>query len=253
MNNSNFYVDELVLFTPESIDKATLCYSGFSTVTEYESLIECLHINERISFAKLQYEKRIRSYLLGRFVAKQAIAALTAEKDLANICIEAGVFHQPVVVSNHGNIQVSITHCDNFGVAIAFPEFHPMGIDLEKIDHNKRNILGKQITSFEKKLIAALLVEEIGFTLLWTVKEALSKTIKTGLLTPFEVFEVSQIELSDNYIICNFKNFTQYQALSLAVDDYLCSLVLPLKTKLEFDIDLFMTRFTSIVIGRKKN
>jgi 4'-phosphopantetheinyl transferase len=252
MNNSNFYLDELVLWTSEGIDKAMLCYGGFSTITEYESLIQYLHHNESISFAKLKFEKRIRSYLLGRFVAKQAIAALTAEKDLANIDIEPGVFNQPVVVSNHANIQVSITHCDDLGVAIAFPEVHPMGIDLEKINYNKRDILGRQITAFEKKLADALLVEETGLTLLWTVKEALSKTIKTGLLTPFEVFEVSQIELSGNFIRCNFKNFTQYRALSFVIDDYLCSLVLPQRTRLEFDIVSFLTCFTMIALGRGK-
>lgn len=75
-----------------------------------------------------------------------------------------------------------------------------------------------------------------GLTLLWTAKEALSKVLRTGLMTPFEIFEISKIEINDNYTMCYYKNFTQYKAISFTVYKYMCSMVYPLKTRIKFDI-----------------
>lgn len=60
-------------------------------------VIPHLHIYERKFFSTLKFQKRARSYLIGRFVAKQAIARLSGEDNLANILIQSGVFNQPIV------------------------------------------------------------------------------------------------------------------------------------------------------------
>ena len=184
---------------------------------------------------------------MGRFVAKQAVAALTGEKNLTDIFIQSGIFTQPIVVSGKSNIQVSITHCDDFGAALAFPEAHPMGIDIERISNRERDVLEKQITMAEKEQLRSCpLSYESGLTLLWTAKEALSKVIKTGLMTPFEVFEISRIEMHDNYVMSYYKNFAQYKVISFAINRYMCSLVHPLKTKMQFDIHSIKENFAFI-------
>jgi 4'-phosphopantetheinyl transferase len=244
MQNIRVYIDELGIIRPENIFKATLCCCFFSGKADYEGIIQHLHAQERNYYNTLKFEKRIRSYLMGRFVAKQAVAALTGEKKLTNIYIQAGIFTQPIVSSNQ-NIQVSITHCDDVGVAIAFPEAHPMGIDLEKIDPNKRDTLQRQITEDEEDRIrSCALCYETGLTLLWTAKEALSKVLKTGLMTPFEVFEISKIELHDNYLMCYYKNFAQYKVIAFTIGSYMCSIVHPLKTQLCCDIQALKSNFT---------
>lgn len=244
MLKRSVYFDELSLIRSDKIFKATLCCCFFSRIIDYEGLVQYLHTKERNYYNTLKFKKRIRSYLLGRYVAKQAVAVLTGEDDLTNILIESGIFTQPIVVSNKQNVQVSITHCDDFGAALAFPEAHPLGIDLEKISPNKRDVLERQITEDEKKLISSSTFSyEAGLTLLWTAKEALSKVLKTGLMTPFKVFEISKIEIHDNYAMCYYKNFTQYKVISFTIYKYMCSMVHPLKTRIQFDIYSFKEYF----------
>ena len=247
MQKRCIYVDEFDLIRPENIFKATFCCSYFSSLADYKEIIKYLHPQEHNYYNTLKHEKRIRSYLMGRFVAKKAVAALSGKENLTNIYIQPGIFTQPIVVSDKQNIQVSITHCDDFGAGLAFPEAHPMGIDLEKISHDKRYVLERQITKAEKELISSCPFSYMaGLTLLWTVKEALSKVLKTGLMTPFEVFEISKIELYDEYAICYYQNFTQYKAISFTVYRYMCSIVHPLKTKIQLDIPSFKKNFAFI-------
>lgn len=235
------------LIRPDNVFKATLCCCFFSSITDYEELVQYLHAQELKYYKKLEFEKRIRSFLLGRFAAKQAVGALIGEEDLKNILIQSGVFTQPIVLSKKQNIQVSITHCDDFGTALAFPEAHPMGIDLEKISPDKREVLERQITNAERERVKACSFSyDAGLTLLWTAKEAISKVLKTGLMTPFEIFEISKIEIHDNYVMGYFKNFAQYKVISFAIYRYLCSIVLPIKTEMHFDIYSFKEHFAFI-------
>jgi len=240
MKSGIVYIDELSLIRPETTLKATLCHYYLAGTTNYDELIQHLHIRERKDYNTLKFNKQVRSFLMGRMAAKQAVSALNNEKKLADIIIQAGIFAQPIVISSGKNIQVSITHCEDYGTAIAFPEVHPMGIDLEKIDPLKREVLAGEITAFENKMIVSAVIQyDAGLTLLWTVKEALAKVLKTGLMTPFEVFEISRINFCENFTICYFKNFAQYKAISFSIGNYMCSIVHPLKTDLRIDIQTF--------------
>lgn len=244
------YLEELDLIRPENTYKAALCCFFYPPNADYRELIQYLHFQERNYYHKLRFEKRIRTYLMGRFVAKHAVASLTGEANLTNIIIQSGIFTQPVVAPNQGNIQVSITHCDPLGAALAFPEAHPMGIDLEKISFNKKEVLESQITETEKARISDWPFSYVtGLTLLWTAKEALSKTLKTGLMTPFEIFEISKAEVYENHIICYYKNFAQYKVISFTIGGYMCSIVHPLKTGIHFDLNSLKRRFALLDSG----
>jgi 4'-phosphopantetheinyl transferase EntD len=245
IRNSNIYIDELNLVRSESSFKASVCFCYFSGETDYEDVIPYLHTHERNHLSTLKFQKRARNYLIGRFAAKQAIALLSDEENLANILIQSGIFTQPIITSNRENTQVSITHCAEFGAAIAFPEAHPMGIDLEIIDSKQRVALEGQVTKWEKQQIVSLpILYDVGLTLLWTAKEALSKVLKTGLMTPFDVFQISKIEIYDHYIMCYYKNFSQYKVICFTISNYMCSIVYPLKTELRFDPHALQLKFT---------
>jgi 4'-phosphopantetheinyl transferase len=244
MLNQRLYVDELVLTRPEQNFKANLCFCYLPS--RYEEIVKFLHPKEREIYEALKFEKRIRSYLLGRYVAKHAIAALVGEQDLANILIQPGVFTQPVATcANNHNIQVGITHCDDFGAAVAFPEAHPMGIDIESISPNKKGVMESQMTETEKELIITFpfsYQEMLAF--LWTMKEALSKALRTGLMTPFEIFEVNRIEVKNDCLVGYFKNFAQYKTVSFSLSShYICSIVYPMKTNLNINIAALQNRF----------
>jgi 4'-phosphopantetheinyl transferase len=247
VKSRNIHITELNLVRSRSNFKATLCCCYFSGETHYEGVIPYLHTHERNHFSTLKFQKRARSYLIGRFVAKQAVALLTGEENLANILIQPGIFNQPIVVSDRQNIQVSITHSEDFGAALAFPEAHPMGIDLEIINSKQRTALEGQATEWEKQQIVSLsILHDVGLTLLWTAKEALSKVLKTGLMTPFDIFEVSKIELYDHYIMCYYKNFPQYKVICFTISNYMCSIAYPLKTELHFNPYALKLNFTFI-------
>jgi phosphopantetheinyl transferase len=240
MQKKNVYIDELQLIGPEKKYKSNLCCCFFSSTKEYEDIIQYLHTQERKYFDTLKFEKRIRSFLIGRLVAKHAVAALTGELDLADIYIQAGIFNQPIVVSNNKNIQVSITHSGDCGVALAFPETSPMGIDIEIVCPANSRVIERQMAQGEIEQIDALVLSrDKGLTLLWTAKEALSKILKTGLTIPLDIFEISKIEICDNCVMGYFKNFAQYKVISFVVDNYVCSIAYPFNTDIQFDKDCF--------------
>ena len=99
----------------------------------------------------------------------------------------------------------------------------------------------------EKELMGQLMKTKLHsygalLTLFWTAKEALSKVLKTGLLTPFTIYEIAQLEIKSGYIISCFKNFNQYYNISFQLDHYMCSITCPKKTNLEIDISALKER-----------
>ncbi len=235
---SRTYTDVFILKRPEGNLRAAICFSRLPASCPFDEIVDVLHPRELEYYNTLKFDRRKRSYLLGRYAAKQAIAAFVSEKDIRNILIQQGIFNQPFVTCEDAhNVQVSITHCDELGAAIAFPESHPMGIDIERMNKNKREVIEGQMTEAEKELMKALPTShDILLTLLWTVKEALSKVLKTGLMTPFKIFEVSTIKTEANYFVTYFEHFAQYKAFSFPFADYIYSITHPKKTVLDIDI-----------------
>ncbi|SPF47300.1 4'-phosphopantetheinyl transferase [Candidatus Desulfosporosinus infrequens] len=216
-----------------------LYFCEFSEINDYQSTTYIFHPREKKYFDGL-FLKRARSYQIGRYAAKRAVAALTGEKEFRTILVEKGIFDQPVVTCrSQQNIQVSITHCDGLGAAIAFLENYPMGIDIERINPGHNKLLESQLTEQEKRLINTLHYPyQIALTLFWTSKEALSKVLRTGLTTPLNIYEVSKVEVCNKFIICYYKYFTQYLTVSFVSEPYVCSLTFPknIKIDLEFHI-----------------
>jgi 4'-phosphopantetheinyl transferase len=213
--------------------KAGLCLSKASLGDLETARDSFLHPKEHLHFDTLNYPKRQYSYLLGRYCAKQAVAAYTDQSNLAATHIDNGVFQQPIVSGlQHSNIDVSISHASAIGAALAFPQAHPMGIDIERIHHSKSKALQTYVTIAERMRFGS---EIIGLTLLWTVKEALSKVLKCGLMVPHELLEVETVTVNADFSTSYFKNFYQYKAFSFLIAECVCSIVYPKKTQLELD------------------
>lgn len=186
-----------------------------------------LHPGEWEFFGTLKFERRIHSYLAGRYAAKKAISLLTGERDLRSIRIERGCFNQPVVIG-WANVQVSITHAGNAAGAIAFHEAVPMGIDIERVSVSAMEVLMNQTSPRELELMQSIPHSlEHMLTLSWSVKEALSKVLRTGLTLPTELLELNRLEVCDGYVISKFANFMQYEAVSTFMGSDVCSIVYP--------------------------
>jgi 4'-phosphopantetheinyl transferase len=207
-----------------------------ATLTELEaSSPSWLHKKEQAVAKTLTGQKE--SYLLGRYCAKKALQKLipTAHQD---IWIGAGVFGQPILDGKiNKTAQVAIAHNANLGAALIFDEAQPMGIDLERNIEDHSRIIKLELTSLEKKLLTThwnLSYSIHPHPWIWTIKEALSKTLKTGLTVPLSLYEINEIGKEDNFIYASYKNFPQYKALSSLWNDAIITMVLPKKTNANF-------------------
>lgn len=229
------FVNQLVLKGVKRDYKAHICLCYASIFTQYLETVEFLHPKELEYYFTLKFEQRIKSFLAGRYAAKKAVSFFSNDKNLECILIGSGIFNQPIVVHpNETNIQVSISHCDNLGAAIAFSEELPMGIDIERINADRKDVLESQMTGGEKDLFKLLpCSHEAACTLFWTAKEALSKILKTGLMIPFHICEINQIVIEDGIVYSFFKNFPQYCTASLIFHPYVCSITYPKKVVLD--------------------
>ena len=221
-------------------EKRVPSYLAFSFAPDYPFLVHdlrsFLHPNEISYFRRLEFPLRRTSFLLGRHAAKKALAAFLQEPDPTQIEICTGTFCQPVVkYSSLETPELTIAHCHDAAVAIAFQTGHPIGVDLECIESNRSQVLEGQFTAVELQRLKLLQERnEDAYYFLWTAKEALSKAIKCGLTVPFEILEVKEIVQTGRHAyISSFKNFSQYQAYSWIEYQHVLSVVLPKNTRLE--------------------
>ncbi|MFX0197996.1 MAG: 4'-phosphopantetheinyl transferase [Candidatus Hodarchaeota archaeon] len=238
-DKQRIYSSKLVLKGTEQTYKAGMCICHAPSSADYFNFLKYLHPQELDYYKTLPVEKRKRSFSLGRYSAKKALSALTGESDLQCTLIERGLFNHPVLVNpNHQNIQVSISHCDDIGVALAFPEALPMGIDVEKVDPDKNKVLESQMTEKEKELIKSTPCSySTLLVVLWTAKEALSKVLKTGLMSPFTISEISSLTVGQGTMVCNFRNFAQYKGIAFNLGCYMHTIVYPKSTEIQFNLN----------------
>lgn len=233
------YTDYFVLKSSLGNSKVYFSFFKIEDIPGFELTKSILHRDEECYFKTLKYEKRINSYLMGRYCAKLAVSELLDEKDLTKILIKNGIFGQPICYcEQNSNIQVSISHGENFGAAVAFSETLSLGIDIEIIDPKKERVLEEQLTQWERDL--ALTVPhkyDYFLTMMWTVKESLSKVLKTGLTIPAHIMEINKVEIKNGYSVSHFSNFIQYRTISFAIKDNVCSITYPKNAEIMIDID----------------
>ncbi|NLR78261.1 4'-phosphopantetheinyl transferase family protein [Chitinophaga eiseniae] len=180
-----------------------------------------LHADEHTTLAGVAR----RQYLLGRHAAKLAASHFTGVA-APLIRIRPGVFGQPVLdCPGHNNVQVSISHSGPQAIAVVYPEWHPMAVDIEEIrpDHEL-----PALAAHEAGLVASLPFThyESGL-LLWSAREALSKVLKTGLTTDLALFEISTLHMQEGFLFSTFVHFMQYKAVSQLAGNMVYTLVLP--------------------------
>lgn len=200
-----------------------------------QSRIDILHAKERQHFNNLKFEKRQRSYLLGRLSARAALGEQLSEAELKSLYISFGVFKFPVIKDLTGpTLQLSISHCEGIGLALAFPEEHPLAIDIEKINPAKIEAMLTMIHDQELNLLAPFdLSKTEQCTLLWTIKEGLSKIIRTGLSMDLKLIELLRIEFKEGFYESHFTKFGQFKVRSYIGKEFAVSLALPKFTEID--------------------
>lgn len=170
--------------------------------------------------------------MLGRVAAKKAIAVLRPDLPSRDVAIDGGVFQQPVVWSRDAlPVNVSITHTGFLASAVAFPAGHPLGIDMERIDSADIETIKTQVSIGEVPAASPGSTEAERFTRVWTIKEALSKILGCGMMTPFSLFTPIDAEFwRDGSYRGGFKFFPQYRFVSVTTSQVALALVHPART-----------------------
>lgn len=229
----NSGVHEFNLFRDEDAYHCALSLLPSSQYAELEAQKELFfHASELKVFSRFKHENRKKSFLLGRYAAKQSLSKLCGEEDLTKIQVIKGIFGQPVVKYKSSLWDVSISHCAEWAVALAFPLVHPMGVDVETVDSGRINAMKSQFTLDENQWVMSKgpSQESILSTVVWTVKEGISKLIKSGFMSPFSIYELDLKKSEATHPalhVSYFRNFGQYKAVSLVSDHHVLSLVLP--------------------------
>lgn len=201
-----------------------------------ELAAELLGPAESAYFSTLRSERRRKSYLLGRYAAKLALKEQLSEPDPKCIEIVKGVFEQPIVhARRNGGWNITISHADGLAVSLAYPTGHPMGIDVERIDQARQETILSQLCSEEIAWVESAATDQQRVaTALWTAKEALSKVLTTGLMSPLQIYRLTEFSpIGPNVWEGLFLNFGQYKARVWAGSAYVLSIAMPKRSTFE--------------------
>lgn len=224
-------------------------FIGFSFASQYQDLAGTLrtflHPHEERHWVEAKSDERRSSYLLGRHAAKQALAGCLHEDNWRQIEIAWGVFGQPLV--RYGTTvppEISIAHTRGAAVAVACQAGHPIGVDLEHTAPPRAVGAGDVCVPSERALLLQTGHTHPGdLLLLWTIKEALAKVLRCGLMTPLAILQIEALEASDaDTYVALFKNFAQYNAVAWVLESHILAIALPRRTDVGFYPDAELRR-----------
>jgi len=145
--------------------------------------------SERAHLAGLQIPKRRADWRLGRWTAKNAIAAYwnlsRALEALATVELRPAPSGAPEVFL-HGRlapVALSLSHSSGTGLCTVAPAGIALGCDLEKVEPRSAVFLSDYFTDEERNLVAqtSLDTRDQVVTLLWSAKESVLKALSCGL------------------------------------------------------------------------
>ena len=187
-----------------------------------------------------KYIRRKQTFLMGRYALKVAACAFTGTKNLKKMEVATAVVLHPLVKYPLKDIpEVTLSHTDTLAVAIAHEAGHIMGIDIEKADTKKLSVYEREMSAQEEVLLRNSQGKyEVLANMLWTIKEAMSKAIKVGFMTPFKFMEIKKLsKQKERCYLSFFKNFAHFKCYSYVLENHIVSIVLPIKTKLTLDLN----------------
>ena len=196
-----------------------------------------LSADEISAFNSIKGDNNRKNFLKSRFITKLTVAQHFSKADLTSIQLRHGVFDFPLIECRElPAVQVSISHSGDTVACIVFPDEHPMAIDVEEIKEGSKDEIATQITKEEKELFKGLSEnEDTFFTRLWTIKEALSKVLKTGMTASFELYKIDSIKHNNGFCLSTFTNFIQYKAVSYNYGNSIVTVVLPERTEWRYE------------------
>jgi 4'-phosphopantetheinyl transferase EntD len=223
-----------VFHLPFSRDEGPIL-TAFSLVSgEKVSIDDVLSIAEKNRYDAFLSPARKAGFLNGRVASKSALSALVPTDLMSEIEIYNGVMYQPLIrESRYHGFQVSLSHSGDVAVAVAYPESHPIGIDIERHRPSGTSVIAGHVTEAERQLVTDL-AHSMGYTMLWSARESVSKLLKTGMVANPLFYQVKTIVLlAEGVFELTFTHLFQYKALCFVADTYVVSLCFPKKSRCE--------------------
>jgi 4'-phosphopantetheinyl transferase len=188
-----------------------------------------LHPSEMARLERFPAESRRESFLLGRYVAKRAVAALRADAPMPSIEVVSGIFGQPVVRNSLPTRlpppAVSVSHTRAVAVAAACEPEQILGVDVEALDPRRSGVFESSLTPSELAAGREGAGCDLGPNILWAMKEALSKALRSGLTTSFEVLQTAGFTRTGaGAFTCLFENFAQYRGEAWIIGGHVLAL-----------------------------
>jgi 4'-phosphopantetheinyl transferase len=140
--------------------------------------------DERRVQAGLRFEPRRHAWRLGRWVAKQAVAAeLGVRSELVSVHAASDGAPEPFVAGERAPLTLSISHRAGRGLAVVGPAEVPVGADLELIEPRSPGFVADWFATAEQDAIRkAPSSDRVRLVCLhWAAKEAASKVVRQGL------------------------------------------------------------------------
>ncbi|EKO38008.1 MAG: phosphopantetheinyl transferase [Solidesulfovibrio magneticus str. Maddingley MBC34] len=186
-----------------------------------------------------------QAFLQGRLAAKTALRAMlsrlepAARFDPRRVEVGNGHLGRPLVHGTPG-LGVSLSRCQGFAAAVAFPLDLPLGLDLERV--RPQNVLALSDCIAPRELAMALLATppeaHAGqqLTLVWCLKEALGKLLGCGLTTAPEVLAIASLGPVQNGLVAGYTHAAGYQGLAALSASMILALAAPGNVTLELDL-----------------
>jgi phosphopantetheinyl transferase len=186
-----------------------------------------------------------QAFLQGRLAAKTVIRAMlgrlepSARFDPRRVEVENGSLGRPIVHGAPG-LGVSLSHCQGFAAAVAFPLDLPLGLDLERV--RPQNVLALSGRIAPGEMAMARFATPPGThaalppTLVWCLKEALGKLLGCGLTTSPEVLAIASLGPAPNGVVAGYAHAAGYQGLAAVSASMILALAAPGNVTLELDL-----------------
>ncbi|MBL8994592.1 MAG: 4'-phosphopantetheinyl transferase superfamily protein, partial [Spirochaetia bacterium] len=174
----------------EGLVPAWLCLTSDDCFESLEpSAAEFLHPKELEKFRGLAIAKRRASFLLGRYSLKKAAGAFLGVANFKALEIRSAILEYPILKYPEAEIpDLTLSHADRIGGAIAFQAGHVMGLDVEWLNPARKKVFERILTKAEHAHCTRLPTDDLElFGVYWTFKEALSKAVKCGFTVPFHI------------------------------------------------------------------
>lgn len=174
----------LAMCRPEEAENIALAVEALAPA-------ELLSPAERAAAAALKTPKRLRDWAAGRLAAKRLLGWRLQQAGLylkpADISILNDADGVPYAELPNGAVigsgTLSLSHCGGWGAAAVCEPWALVGVDMETVAPRAASFL--QLMAHESEWAPWMLADPMEQTRLWTLKEAVSKLLRTGLSVGF--------------------------------------------------------------------